>query len=337
MRIRCPHAAIVALALSAGAACVHAPARAAAPEVRWPEPPAAARVRLATVLPDPDAPPPRHPWWRRALDLLTGVDAATEQAPMVRPFGVAAAGEEVVVADPDGASVLRLRGPEVTQVECRDLPWAAPMAVAVAPDGALVVADGGAARVVVVRPDGTCRALGAGELERPVSVAVDGERLLVADPPRHQIVALGLGGEILARWGRLGDGPGELHFPTSVAVAPDRSVLVVDALNFRVARLSSEGAWLGAFGIAGDAGGTFARPKAIAVDAAGRAYVSDAQRDVVLVFRPDGAFDCELGASGTAPGRLTFPAGLAIAGDRLLVADSMNRRVLVFVLLGDAP
>lgn len=330
-------AIVAAMALSAAGGCAHARPRAAAPAVFWPEPPAAPRVRLAGVFPDPDAPPPRAPWWRRVLDAITGHRDGRGEELLARPFSVAAApsGSPLFVADPDTASVLRVVDSQATRVECRGMPWTAPMGVAVAPDGALLVADGGAAVVVVVQPDGTCRTLGAGELQRPVSVAVDGSRVLVADPPRHQIVVLGREGELLARWGSLGEGTGELHFPTSVALAPDRTVLVVDSLNYRVARFSPEGGWLSAFGMPGDAGGTFSRPKAVAADARGRVYVSDTQRDVVLVFRPDGGFEYELGATGSAPGRFTLPAGVVVAGDRLFVADSMNRRVQMFVVLGD--
>lgn len=333
MRLGWHRAAV--LALLAAAACGHAPPRPPRVEVFWPATPAAPRARLVAVFPDPDAPAPRLPWWRRAIDAIVGRERDTGESWLSRPFGVAAAGETLFVADPDVPSVLRVVGSRASLVECRGLAWSAPMAVALGTDGALYVADGGAAVVIAVQADGACRSLGAGALERPVSVVFDAARLLVADPPRHQIVVLSLSGEVLARWGALGEGAGHFHFPTAVARAPDGTVLVVDALNFRVVRLAADGRWLGSFGLPGESGPNFARPKAIAADTAGRLYVSDAQRDVVLVFRPDGAFEYELGESGSAPGRFSLPAGVAVAGGRLLVADSMNQRVQVFELLGD--
>lgn len=333
----------LALLLAAAAGCAHAPAaRPPAPEVVWPLPPEAPRARLAAEFPDPSAPPPRRSRFRALLDAIAGVGDRERRSgeQLARPFGVAALpGGAFAVADPDGPAVLRVdAGRNATPVACRDREWVAPMAIAAAPDGALWIADGGGAQVVRVGPDGACRAIGAGLLERPTGLALDGDRVVVADPPRHQLVVLSsTDGKELARWGGLGEGDGQLHFPSSVARAPDGSFLVVDALNFRVARFAPNGAWLGAFGFAGEAGGAFARPKGIAVDAGGRLYVSDAQRDAVLVFSADGTFECALGAGGTARGELALPAGLAVASGRLYVADSHNHRVQVFELLGGLP
>jgi DNA-binding beta-propeller fold protein YncE len=331
-----PTLAIAAAALVAS--CAHAPPRPSAlPEVVWPTPPAAARVRLAALLPDPGAPAPRRSLWRAVVHLLAGTDPDERPTSWLeRPFGVAAAADgSFVVADPDGPAVLRVDpGGAVARVTCRALEWEAPMAAALAPDGAVYVADAGRAAIVRVDAAGACRVLGAGVLERPTGIAVGADRLFVVDPPRHRITVLSLEGEILARWGARGTGPGELNFPTGIARAADGTLLVVDALNFRVARFSPEGRWLAAFGEAGDTGGALARPKAIAVDEAGRIYVSDAQRDLVLVYGPEGNFDYALGTGGSEPGALALPAGVAAAGGRLYVADSHNHRVQVFRILG---
>ncbi|BDG06844.1 NHL repeat-containing protein [Anaeromyxobacter oryzae] len=324
-------------ALLVGAGCAHVAPGRPPPEVAWPAPPAEARVRLVAVFPDPGAPAPARSAWQTILDAVTGRDPVREaHAWVVRPFGVAGLpGGGWAIADPDGAAVLRLPpGSEPARVGCRGREWQAPMAVAAAPDGALWVADGGAAAVVRVAPDGSCRATAAGTFERPTGIAVAGGRVFVADPPRHQIVALEASGEVAARFGGHGEGDGELNFPTAVAVDRDGNLLVVDALNFRIARFSPDGRWLGAFGEAGDAGGALARPKGVAVDGTGRIYVTDAQRDLVLVYSAAGAFEAALGAPGSEPGYLTMPAGVATAGSRLCVADSQNRRVLVFEILG---
>lgn len=333
----CPLArTFAAVALAAAAAgCATAPARPPRAEVLWPSDGPSARARLAALFPDPDAPPPRVSTWRRILNFVVGRDGEEPQRVLERPFGVAAAGEVLYVADPDLPAVLKVVGATAQRLACKDLPWGAPMAVAPGADGTLYVADGAAARVVAVDAKGGCRALGAGALERPVSVAVDGERLLVADAPRHQIVVLSTAGAVLARWGSEGAGDGQLHFPTGVARSPDGTLLVVDALNFRIVRLSASGEWLGAFGAAGDTGGDFAAPKAVAADAGGRIFVTDARRDAVLVFGPGGAFDFAIGATGSAPGYLAHPGGVAVVGRRVLVADSMNHRVQVFEILGD--
>lgn len=326
----------LAIALLATAtSCAHAAPRPPREEVLWPAPPAAPRARLAFMFPDPEAPGPRRSFWRRVADAVIGRDPEAPERWLARPFGVAVSGGTLYVADPDAPSVLRIDGLAAVRIVCRDLEWSAPMGIAIADDGSLYVADGGSATIVVVQPSGACRAIGAGMLERPVALALDGERILVADPPRHQVVVLSRAGEVLARWGRRGSADGEFHFPTGVARAPDGTLLVVDALNFRVARLSGDGAWLGAFGVPGETGGDLARPKAVATDAAGRMYVSDAQRDVVLVFGRDGGFSHAIGASGARPGWLASPAGVAVEARRVVVADSMNGRIQVFEIVGD--
>ncbi|HSN89705.1 MAG TPA: hypothetical protein VLS93_00620 [Anaeromyxobacteraceae bacterium] len=333
---RPPRHALALLALLGASGCAHAPAPAARPEVVWPLPPAAPRVRLVDVHPDPARPAPRPPAWRRVIDAVVGIDrAASAAALFARPFGLAVGpGGEILVADPDLPGVVRLLpGGRSERVACRDRAWRAPMAVALAAGGDLLVADAGAAEIVRVA-GGACRRLGAGALERPTGVAVVGERLFAVDPPRHEVVELSPDGAAVRRFGGLGETGGSLHFPTAIAAAPDGTLLVVDALNFRVARFTPEGAFLGAFGSPGETDGAFARPKGVAVSPSGAVFVSDAQRDLVLAFRADGTFDHALGASGSGPGLFALPAGLAVAGGRLVVADSQNGRVQVFEILG---
>lgn len=268
------------------------------------------------------------------MNAIVGLEQTGSELPLQRPFDVAVGHDgAIIVADPDSGAVLKISGDRVDPINCDGRDWGAPMAVFAAPNGDLLVADAGAAVIVRIGPGGTCTALGEGDLERPTGVVADDARVYVADPPRHEVVVFSRQGT--TRLGTHGEGEGAFDFPTAAALAPDGSLLVVDALNFRIVRLSPSGAWLGSFGEPGDTGGAFARPKGIAVGRDGRVYVSDAQRDLVLVFRSDGSFDYAIGGTGTAPGWFTHPAGLAVAGDRLYVADSQNHRIQVFEILGE--
>jgi sugar lactone lactonase YvrE len=324
------------------AGCGHAAAASAAvmgpvPSA-WPPPPAAARARLVSILPDPHAPPRPQAWWRTAFEWITGASLAKGEADgLDRPFGVALAADGApVVADPDAGSVSRLTPAGATEpLGCSKSEWSAPMALSFGPDGSLFVADAGLAAIVKVRGK-ECSLLGLGELERPTGVALFGDRVIVADPPRHQLVVLSIDGKVLSRWGAQGAGEGQFAFPTSVAAASD-SLVVTDALNFRVVRMDTDGRWISAFGSSGDGAGHFERPKGIALDAEGRVYVSDAQRDLVLVFSSGGEFEYSIGEPGEGPGQFALPAGLAIVKDRLYVADSQNRRIQVFELIGGPP
>jgi len=323
----------VLLALTLG--CAHAPP--AAPSwigAPWPETPAAPRARLATILPNPDAPPPAPSAWDRVVTFATGLSPEARRGPaLVRPFGVAFDGDgALLVADPDGARVTRWssRG-EPTDLACHDAPWVAPLAVSAGPSGAVYVADGAVVRWTAA----ACQTLGASALQRPAALAVAGDRIFVADAATAEVVVLSLAGEAVARWTG-GEGDDRLGAPAGVAVAPGGDLLVVDALSARLTRLSPEGRVVGAVGdLEGD--GALARPKGVAVDEAGRTYVSDAGRDAVLVFGIDGVLEYTLGAPGDSPGRFAHPAGLAVRAGRLAVADSYNARIQVFELLGDRP
>jgi sugar lactone lactonase YvrE len=209
------------------------------------------------------------------------------------------------------------------------------MALALADDGSLFVADAETA-TVYHWSSSTCVPLGSGALSRPTGLALAPDRLWVVDPPAHTLLALSPSGDVLARVGQLGEGEGQFHFPTSIARAKDGTLFVVDSLNFRVVRLAPDGRWLGTFGSAGDAGPAFSRPKAVAVSGDAVVFVSDAQRDVVLAFSPSGELRYSIGASGSTPGHFVLPAGLDVRGGQLAVADSQNRRVQVFEILKES-
>jgi hypothetical protein len=315
-------------------ACGHAPvARPAGPA--WPRPPAAARLQWERSLPDPDRPDQRS-GFRRFLDTVLGIEAGAEEPVLVRPFGLAAGGGFLLVADPDGPAVVRidLSDATFTSLRCDEAAWGAPMAVAVA-DGVVYVADAGLGTVVAIGADGRCQRWGSGLLERPAALALAGGRLFVADPPRHVVEAFSLAGARLATIGARGDGDEGFNFPTGLAAAPDGTLLVVDSLNFKVKRFNLEGRLLASFGEAGDDEGQFVRPKALAVDAAGLVYVTDSQRGQVLVFTATGAFLYAAGQVGDAPGQFSLPAGIAVEAGVLYVADGQHRRVEAYRLIGD--
>lgn len=322
------------------AACGHAPRAAPREEAAvWPAPPAAPRARLAWIFPDPTRPPPRPNLLRRLVDLVAGRDPdGPAPRPLERPFGVAVDGEAVFVADPELPAVLRISPDGAhSRVECAGVPWVAPMGVALGPGASILVADAGAGRLVRVERDRRCTPLAEGELERPTGVAARGDRIYVVDPPRHALVVLDDSGRVLSRLGGRGSDAGQLHFPSAVAVSPSGTVLVADAFNFGVAIWDADGAWRGRIAGGGEEELAPPRPKGIAADGAGRIYLSDAERDEVAIIGPDGAREFAIGATGAEPGRLAHPAGLALAGDRLVVADSLNRRIQSFELLGGHP
>jgi hypothetical protein len=68
------------------------------------------------------------------------------------------------------------------------------------------------------------------ELQIPSSAAVSAAagRIAIADFGLREVVVIGLNGEWLGRWGRSGEGPGELRAPYAVAWRPDGRLVVYD-------------------------------------------------------------------------------------------------------------
>jgi hypothetical protein len=137
--------------------------------------------------------------------------------------------------------------------------------IAVAPDGSVAVADGGAHRVRVVRPSGIVEAVaGSGvaghggdgmpatlaRLAYPQGIAFDGEgRLLIADSNAHAVRRVA--GDLIetiagtGTAGFAGDGGAAgaalLRLPEGVVVGTDGTIFVADSGNHRVRRIDGAG------------------------------------------------------------------------------------------------
>lgn len=93
---------------------------------------------------------------------------------------------------------------------------------------------------------GPTRAAGEAVLGRPIALALDGARLLVADAQDCAVKSFDLDGAFLGSFGRKGRGPGELDFPSGVAAAGGK-VFVADKLNSRIQVFDREGRPAGGF------------------------------------------------------------------------------------------
>lgn len=290
------------------------------PDLAWP--PGEPRVRLERVIEG-----------RRgggALAWLAGGEG--EGRLFERPYGVAWQGDDLLVADPGAGRVARVSAGGRVSFSPEDAAGR-PLALAACPQGIVAVdAEGG--RVALLGPDlRRVRFLAEG-LSRPAGVACAGDTVVLAETGAHRLVKLERDGT-RRTLGERGGEPGRFNFPTALALAGDE-LLVGDTLNFRVQRLDLEsGGARGAFGALGDAPGDMPRLKGLALDAAGHVWVSDERLDRVSLYTPAGELLLSLGGSGGEPGRFSFPAGVAAHPDgRVAVADSLNRRVQVFRLLG---
>ena len=216
--------------------------------------------------------------------------------------------------------------------------------------GNVYVAEQAARRIRVLSPEGeTLRMLESPSLVRPIDIALDEARgrLYVADgarqhSPEHFVRVLDLEGNDLFRIG-LGRGnePGELLFPTYLAVAPDGRLFVSDTMNARISVFDPDGAFVRTIGARGDGWGLFDKPKGVAFDSFGNLYVVDSSWSIVQIFGPQDDALLYFGGRGSHAGLLRNPTAIAIARasgeNRIFVADYLNRRLSIYRLVNTAP
>jgi DNA-binding beta-propeller fold protein YncE len=180
--------------------------------------------------------------------------AARAAERLLSPEGVAVApAGEVYVADTGTGRIARFAAdgrplgvlppagsPDGPSDGARD-PLERPVAVAVAPDGDIYVADAGDDRVLRLSPAGAPLAAwggpgGAlGRLREPAGIAVDSAGdVFVTDRGNGRIEEFTARGRPLAAWGAPGGGRGELDLPTGIAIDCRGDVLVADTANNRV-------------------------------------------------------------------------------------------------------
>jgi DNA-binding beta-propeller fold protein YncE len=186
--------------------------------------------------------------------------------------------------------------------------------VAVAPDGAWVVADAGNHRVLVFDSHGFLRSvIGEGPCAMTTS-----DRTGCTDPDGD---------------GPLAVGDGQLNEPWGVAVGDSGDVFVADTWNGRIQVFDRDGVFLrkwGRFGMASTATDEplLYGPRGIELDDAGNLVVADTGNKRLLVFTPDGRPVHTLGHEGHESDAFDEPVGLARdANHTLLVADAWNRRI----------
>jgi len=216
-----------------------------------------------------------------------------------------------------------------------DLGVEAPLAVAVAPDGTVFVAEASRNRVLVLDASGARRAE-LGGIDRPISLALDAAgRLLVGSAGSGSVVRYG---PDLAPAGALGRGAGEFRQPGGIAAAADGTVFVADSRADAVLAYGADGALLGPLG--GDAEGAplFEFPTAVAIDReTGALVVADLPRvdgtktARIRAFTAEGTAIRSYGGFGRGEGLLVKPLGVATDGaGRVYAGDAFQNVVQVF-------
>jgi DNA-binding beta-propeller fold protein YncE len=164
----------------------------------------------------------------------------------------------------------------------------------------------------------------------PRGIAAAKGRVVVSDTGNHRVSVFDADLKPLATSGKKGTGPQEMDSPVGIAAGPGGEFYVADVINRRLQVLDAKGAILRAIRFPGWA--SWCEPY-LAADSDGTLYISDPSRSNVIVMSPDGHLIRTIAA---ADGGETFsrPTGVAIDRERraLFIVDAVKNTVFKIAL-----
>jgi sugar lactone lactonase YvrE len=134
----------------------------------------------------------------------------------------------------------------------------------------------------------------------------------VADWGNHRVQKFSGDGRLLARWGRVGHGPGEFFLPEGIAADGQGRVYVSDGGGRRVQRFDRDGRFLGQWEAQVDSRGRFDGSTRLAVDGLGRVRVAHGSTGRVQEFDERGRALAEWAAGSVAPSKPHGSSGAAV-------------------------
>ena len=205
-----------------------------------------------------------------------------------------------------------------------------PFDVAVDSSGVVYVLDSALGWVQRFSPEG--RFLGKAEdlgvyNPRGIEVGPDGN-VYIADTGSNRILKLTPDGRVLAWFGTVGSGPGEMLQPVDVAVDERGVVYVVDNHNQRIEIFDSEGGYLGEWTLPWS--NTFDMPR-IAIGARGQVLLTDAAGGRVWMYTTEGELIGQWQGQEAYGGQAARLMGIAIDEEQhVYVIDVENYRIHKF-------
>ena len=171
------------------------------------------------------------------------------------------------------------------------------------------------------------------KLKNPWGVAVSDDNLvIITECNGHCVTILDREGKkVKSLGGKGGSGNAKFSFPRSVAITPDKFILVSDESN-RILKISMDGYLIASVGEEGSRPLQFSSPFCIAISPiTGQVYIADVGNHRIQVLNPDLTFSHSFGSKGSADGQFKSPRGIAIDRQGLVyVADKGNHRIQKF-------
>jgi ABC-type Fe3+ transport system permease subunit/DNA-binding beta-propeller fold protein YncE len=174
------------------------------------------------------------------------------------------------------------------------------------------------------------RGNGAGEFNKPRSVAVDTQDNLYVVDMTGRVQKFSPAGQYLLSWQMPQTDKGK---PKGMVHDNDGNIIVVEPHYNRLNYHRPDGTLVYQWGKQGTNAGDLAFPRSVAVNSAGETYISEyglAERIQRFSSRGTNLLTV-IGSEGEGPGQFRRAEGIGIdSQDRLFVADSCNHRVQVF-------
>lgn len=281
-------------------------------------------------------------FFEKVLDFVTGIGTPdNSDMQMVRPNGGAVDNQGRVLVSDAGRAAIFVFDPakgtlqKWTQATER-VEFKTPVGIVALANGETWVSDADLGMVVRLNAAGEpLGVIGREVLVRPTGMAWDEarQRLFVADTHGHNIKMFDRHGQLLEVFGSRGESPGEFNFPTYLAAA-DGVLYVSDTMNARIQKLDYLGESLTVVGGRGLLVGNLVRPKGVSLDSEGNLYVIESYYDHLLIYNGDGKVLLPIGGEGQGIGQFYLPSGVWVHRDQIYVADTFNKRVMMFSFLG---
>jgi DNA-binding beta-propeller fold protein YncE len=235
--------------------------------------------------------------------------------------------DTVRVHSPKGEPLFTMGGPGILKQ---------PLGIDVSPAGEVLVADSGNHRLVLFPAEGKSPhyievpSPADGKPSDPTDVNFGPDNTYVAvDNDNHRVVSLTHSGKLVWATGTMGRNPAEFRFPFLMDIDPSGRIYIVEAINTRLQVLEANGDFARFIGEWGIEPGQFFRPKGVVVNDNNEVFASDSYLGVIQVFKREGGL---IGIIGDGKGKITkfkTPMGMAVSGNRLIVVEMFNNRVLV--------
>jgi DNA-binding beta-propeller fold protein YncE len=220
-----------------------------------------------------------------------------------------------------------------------DIEKGRPRALAVAPDGTVLVCDCHYYAIRRYTPDGTLissfgtKGFNTGEFSLMTDISIDekGNIYTTQYEDRADCVQIfSPDGVFKRRFGSYGKESGQFDRPMGIAVDRNGFIYVADCCNHRVQKFTASGELVKIWGGFGNEPGKLMYPYDIICDSKGRLLVVEYGNNRVSKFSDEGKLLAVWGAHGTGRQNLIGPWGAAATGveDEYFIVDSSNHRVL---------